>query len=124
MIYMEPDSLGWLPFIESWIPTCNPVWAQGRGKFLLTLFQWLVPPCLYFINKHSVQYCKPGNISLVINMMNLVEMFMNDAVVGGTKADEIPKFLDIWFQAAFMEAGNIFIICNLHKHIKDVLIYR
>lgn len=110
---MEPVTLGWLPFVESWIPTCNPEWITDREEYVLTMFNWIVPPCLYFINKHGVQYCKPGDISLVVNMINMVEMLMNDAVNSGTKKEEQPKYMDVWFQASFIQAG-ILIFARFH----------
>lgn len=107
MIYMEPATLGWLPFVESWIPTLNPEWCEGRAKLVMDLFNWIVPPCLYFINKHCTQFCKPGDISLVINMMSLVEMYMNEGMISGTKKEELGKYIDIWLQAAFIQSGNL-----------------
>lgn len=75
---------------------------------IFAMFQWLVPPCLKFIKKHCVQYCNPGDISLVRNMMLMVEMFLNDALHGSTKKEEEAKHLDLWIQITFIQAGNNF----------------
>lgn len=107
MIYMEPATLGWLPFVQSWIPTLNSDWCEGKEESVMDLFQWLVPPCLYFINKNCTQFCKPGDINLVNNMMNMVEMLMNEALTGGTKKEDQEKYLDIWMQASFIQAGML-----------------
>lgn len=106
MIYMEPATLGWLPFVESWIPTLNSDWREGREKYVLDMCNWIVPPCVHFINKNCIQFCKPGDISLVRNMMDMVEMFMNEAMISGTKKEEQVKYIEIWIQASFMQAGE------------------
>ncbi|KAJ8931053.1 hypothetical protein NQ314_016082, partial [Rhamnusium bicolor] len=106
MIYLEPATLGWWPFIETWIPTCNPEWCDEDRKYnIMDLFNWLVPPCLNFIRKYCVQYCNPGEISLVKNMMMMVEMLLDDAMDGRIKKEEEAKYLDIWIQATFIQAG-------------------
>lgn len=103
---MEPATLGWLPFLQSWIPTLNPEWRDGREKQITDLFNWIVPPCINFINKHCIQFCKPGDISLVRNMMDMVEMLMKEALSSGTKKEEQAKYIEIWMQASFLQAGE------------------
>ncbi|XP_018571400.1 dynein heavy chain 12, axonemal [Anoplophora glabripennis] len=106
MIYLEPSTLGWQPFVESWIPTCNPEWCgETRKDMIFTMFEWMVPPCLQFIRKYCVQYCNPGEISLVRNMMLMLEMLLNDAIHGSTKKEEEAKHLDLWIQITFIQAG-------------------
>lgn len=122
MIYMEPATLGWEPLVLSWIPTLNSEWCEDKTQYLIDLFNWMVPPCLYYINKHCVQFCKPGDISLVKTMMNMVEMFMDDATKG-SKADDITKYSEIWIQASFMQAGLFIIYCLSHfELLKNVFI--
>ncbi|KAG5885992.1 hypothetical protein JTB14_025387 [Gonioctena quinquepunctata] len=105
MVYMEPATLGWRPFVQSWIPTLNPAWCSEKEDYILDFINWLVSPCLIFIKKHCSQYCNPGEISLVKNFMAMLEMYMDDAVAGSTKKEEEAKFVDIWIQASFIQAG-------------------
>nr|XP_023012338.1 LOW QUALITY PROTEIN: dynein heavy chain 7, axonemal-like [Leptinotarsa decemlineata] len=105
MVYMEPATLGWLPFIQSWIPTCNPLWCGERKEYILDLINWVIPPSLIFIRKNCVQYCTPGEISLVKNMMNMIEMLLDDACAGSTKKEEEAKYMEVWIQATFLQAG-------------------
>lgn len=79
---------------------------------IFTMFNWLVPPCLEFIRKHCVQYCNPGEISLVRNMMLMLEMYLNDALQGSTKKEEEAKHLDLWIQITFIQAGNYYVLLN------------
>lgn len=76
---------------------------------IFTMFQWMVPPCLNFIRKHCTQYCNPGEISLVRNMMLMLEMLLNDALQGSTKKEEEAKHLDLWIQITFIQAGGCLI---------------
>lgn len=107
---MEPSTLGWFPFVQAWIPTLNPEWRGGKESLVVDLFNWIVPPCLYFINKSCTQFCKPGDISLVKNMMDMVEMYMNEAMIGGTKKEEQVKYIETWIQVSFIMAGILLLI--------------
>lgn len=103
MIYMEPATLGWRPFMESWLPECDPEWSEDQ-HIITDLFDWIIPPCLNFLRKKCIQYCYPGEIALVKNMMNMVEMLMDDALAG-SKTKEDSKYLSIWLQVTFIQAG-------------------
>ncbi|XP_970084.2 dynein axonemal heavy chain 12 [Tribolium castaneum] len=115
MIYMEAVTLGWEPFMESWIVNCNPDWCHDEFKTLIIdIFKWIVPPCLYFIRKQCVQYCNIGNINLVKNMMQLFEMTLNKAL----SETEDTKNLLIWMQAALIQAGLWGLGCVLDSDSK------
>ncbi|CAH1959988.1 unnamed protein product [Acanthoscelides obtectus] len=106
MIYMEPVTLGWQPLLESWLPSLSEEWCgEGRVDFVVDMFNWIVPPCLTFIRKHCVVYCNPGEISLVRTMMMMVQMLLDDATGGSVKKEEESKYLDVWIQATFIQAG-------------------
>lgn len=106
MIYMEASTLGWRPFLESWVPKCNPEWCDDQTKQkIMTVFNWLVDPCLCFIHKHCKQLCIIGEISLVLNFMSMFEMQLDDAIADPSrKLDDIKHFSG-WMQAAFLIAG-------------------
>lgn len=106
MIYMEPATLGWRPFVESWIPKCNPEWCgESTRSRIIDVFNWVVDPCLYFIHKHCKQLCIVGDISLVLNFMSMLEMQLDDAVDDPSRREEDVKHLNGWIQAAFLLAG-------------------
>ncbi|KAJ8944983.1 hypothetical protein NQ318_010185 [Aromia moschata] len=106
MIYLEPSTLGWQPFLESWIPNCNPEWCNDEYRdYIIAMFHWLVPPSLNFLRKHCVQYCYPGEISLVRTMMSMVEMLLDDALGFSVKKEEDAKYMELWIQATFLQAG-------------------
>jgi dynein heavy chain len=116
---MEAITLGWQPFLQSWIVNCNEEWCHDEYKTLtLDLFHWIVPPCLYFIRKSCIQYCNIGQIDLVKNMMQLVEMLLNGACAETVKKEEEAKNLMIWMQATFLQAGLWGLGCVLDSESK------
>jgi hypothetical protein len=50
MIYMEPDSLGWMPLVESWLNDLPQGFRtrESAVKILRVLLEWLVEPCVEF----------------------------------------------------------------------------
>ncbi|PNG99861.1 Dynein heavy chain 1, axonemal, partial [Tetrabaena socialis] len=46
MVYVEPQQLGWRPLRDSWIATLSTVLDDESRPHLLTLFEWLVDPCV------------------------------------------------------------------------------
>ncbi|KAK4876149.1 hypothetical protein RN001_012571 [Aquatica leii] len=102
MIYMEPSTLGWRPHVDSWLPTCYYEWTQGQEDYILHLFDWVVPPSLYFIRKQCRQLCSGGEINLVKNMMHIMEMLLTDACHEPTKKEDDLRFIRVWLQATFL----------------------
>lgn len=97
---MEPSSLGWRPLLDSWLPNQNPEWCSpDRRRFIIDLFEWFVPPCLHFVRKKCVMFCNPGDICLVKNTINLMQMYLDDACEKSTKKEEDFKYLKQWIEA-------------------------
>lgn len=103
---MEAQTLGWKPFVDSWIDTCNPEWCGEEYKqVVLDIIDWVVPPSLYFIQKYCTQLSNPGFINLVKSTFQILEMVMDDACAESTKKEEDFKYLMTWIQASFIYAG-------------------
>ena len=52
MIYLEPSAFGWTPLFKSWLLSLPPWLGEGEmGKLVVTLFDWLVQPCLNLLRK-------------------------------------------------------------------------
>lgn len=67
MVYLDPIALGWRPLIESWIKTCPELWSLNQnGIDIMCLFDWITPPCLYFIRHNCVQLTNAGEINIVL----------------------------------------------------------
>ncbi|KAK9875370.1 hypothetical protein WA026_007765 [Henosepilachna vigintioctopunctata] len=103
MIYMEPVSLGWRPLLDSWLPNQNPEWCNADTKpLIINMFEWFVPACSTFLRKKCVLYCNPGEICLVKNTMNLLQMYLDDACEKSTRKEEDFKFLRNWIEATIL----------------------
>ncbi|XP_050526602.1 dynein axonemal heavy chain 12 isoform X2 [Daktulosphaira vitifoliae] len=82
MIYMDPIILGWKPLLESWMETCSEFWSTGQnGIDIMSLFDWIAPPCLYFIRRSCTQLTTAGETNMVMNVLNLLEMQLKNASV-------------------------------------------
>ncbi|KAF5272111.1 hypothetical protein FQA39_LY01194 [Lamprigera yunnana] len=104
MIYMEPSTLGWKPHVDSWLPTCPSEWMEGQESYISGVVDWAVPPSLYFIRKQCNQLCNVGEVSLVKNMITIIEMTLTDAYRNSNKKEDDIKFIKLWIQATFMIA--------------------
>lgn len=40
---MEPTSLGWETFAQSWATKCNPKWMTECKQIILDLVEWIMP---------------------------------------------------------------------------------
>ena len=102
MIYIEPTVLGWRPFAKSWINEVNPAWREGIEELLDQIMEWLMDPCLDFVRKQCRLPITAGQINQVMSTLNLVEMYMNDAIEESQK--DFDDYIFPWIQASFMMA--------------------
>ncbi|KAK5645094.1 hypothetical protein RI129_006394 [Pyrocoelia pectoralis] len=102
MIYMEPTTLGWRCHVESWINVCNVDWMESNEDYVLEIFNWVVPPSLSYIRKNCKQLCSAGEVNLVKNMMQVIQMIITDAFADPTKKEENLKYLRSWIQGSSM----------------------
>lgn len=101
---MEPATLGWKPFAESWLEQCDTAWCTENNRMQIELvLDWMLPPSLIFIRKGCKQLCNPGQINLVRSFLQIVEMLMDDAFKGIKEEDA--KSALVWIQASFVYAG-------------------
>ncbi|TMW55097.1 hypothetical protein Poli38472_013859 [Pythium oligandrum] len=97
MIYMEPEQLGWMPMLDSWLdsliaagevdsdavaanpneeasPCIGPFEINLEQRQLLTfLFSWLVEPCIAFVRKELVELSPTVDTNLVQSLIHILE---------------------------------------------------
>ncbi|XP_057312411.1 dynein axonemal heavy chain 12-like isoform X2 [Hydractinia symbiolongicarpus] len=95
MIYLEPSSLGWRPLLQSWINTLPEVIKTGYEQVIKALFEWLVPPLLYFLRKKCKEFIPTSDSNLVHSLMMFIEVLMK-----GVKEEE-SKYIKTWLCSSF-----------------------
>jgi len=73
---MDPSSLGWKPLLDSWMETCPDFWSSGQNRVdIMCLFEWITPPCLYFVRRNCVQLTNAGETNTVLYVNVAYAMF-------------------------------------------------
>ncbi|XP_021921863.1 dynein heavy chain 7, axonemal isoform X5 [Zootermopsis nevadensis] len=79
IIYMEPETLGWEPLLESWLSTLPPNLNDQNKVKLHDMFLRFGYPLLHLIRKGGVrELTSSSDSSLMHSMMNLFDTFMDD----------------------------------------------
>jgi dynein heavy chain, axonemal len=78
MVYMDPASLGWWPYVKSWIARLPDYVKPELRDVIQTLFSLYVDGGLRFLRKSCKEYIKTVNFSLVVSLCNLITTFVND----------------------------------------------
>ncbi|KAF1322385.1 Dynein heavy chain, partial [Globisporangium splendens] len=95
MIYTEPEQLGWLPVLNSWLDSTtvtdsekeengavgtpaslppSPIAINREQRALLSfLFGWLVEPCIGFVRKELVELTPTVDTNLVMSLIHILE---------------------------------------------------
>ncbi|XP_073998898.1 dynein heavy chain at 62B isoform X2 [Rhodnius prolixus] len=79
MIYMEPNALGWRPFVESWNNNLPTDWKALNDDRFLEAFDWLIPPLLKFVKRYCKKLVDAGEINAVKTCCQFTEIIMNSA---------------------------------------------
>lgn len=64
MIYMEPALLGWKPFMDSYMASLSNFLLVEQLELLVECLEWLVDPCLEFINNNCKKFVETSDIHL------------------------------------------------------------
>ncbi|XP_043943753.1 dynein axonemal heavy chain 3-like [Protopterus annectens] len=79
MIYMEPMDLGWEPLFCSWLETKLPEQLTVEHKHIIKMLcNWLIPPCLAFVQKRCKFVVQTSPMHLTISMLTLYECLLGD----------------------------------------------
>ncbi|XP_037810078.1 dynein heavy chain 12, axonemal [Lucilia sericata] len=101
MIYMEPTTLGWQAFANTWLQKSDNRWADEESiPYIKALFNWLLDPCQEFVRKNCTQYLKPGEYNCLTTTFDIFEMCLNEAI--DENPEDYQKYLPMYFQAAII----------------------
>ncbi|XP_053545345.1 dynein axonemal heavy chain 12 [Bombina bombina] len=98
MIYLEPQQLGWMPLVQSWLYTLpQALRAKEHLALLDGLFQWLIQPSLRFLRKQCKELVSTSDSNVVVSLTRLFGMLLFDIV----EEDPTNKNIRTWVMACF-----------------------
>ncbi|XP_066246402.1 dynein axonemal heavy chain 3 [Euwallacea similis] len=71
MIYMEPHLLGWKPLMDSYVTALENILLPEQIEILVECTDWLVPPCLEFINTKCKKFVETSDTHLFYSFIRL-----------------------------------------------------
>uniref|UniRef100_A0A671XYF8 Dynein axonemal heavy chain 7 n=1 Tax=Sparus aurata TaxID=8175 RepID=A0A671XYF8_SPAAU len=99
MIYMEPHQLGWSPFRDSYMNTLPDSLSTEHRELIVDLFDWLVQPCLDFIDRECRFVVQTSPIHLTYSLMKLYTCLMGD-----NDTQMSSQQITMWLQGLFLFA--------------------
>uniref|UniRef100_A0A3B5AK42 Dynein axonemal heavy chain 3 n=1 Tax=Stegastes partitus TaxID=144197 RepID=A0A3B5AK42_9TELE len=105
MIYMEPPQLGWSPLRDSYMNTLPESLSAEHRELIRNLFDWLVQPCLDFIDRECRFVVQTSPIHLVNSLMKLYTCLMeiSTSETNGTQ-NMSSQQITMWLQGLFLFA--------------------
>jgi dynein heavy chain len=97
MVYMEPESLGYQPLIDSWVDKLPQTLVEKSKTFKILikkLFDDYIGPCLTFIRKNAKEVVTSTNNNLAQSLMRILDCYLaayTDSEVKKITADEIEQ---------------------------------
>ncbi|XP_013769554.1 dynein heavy chain 6, axonemal [Pundamilia nyererei] len=92
MVYVDPDELKWMPYVQTWITGLGDRLPDPVGAYLMEMFKQYVEKGLQFASKHCVQAIRQVDISKVSTLCSLLEALLLGN--GGPDLKMNPKHLD------------------------------
>jgi dynein heavy chain len=80
MIYMEPESLGYQPFFDSWLEVLPETFTfqKSLAQDLRTLLEEVVPPTLVLVRKKLVEVAKTQENNMIQSLFRLLDCYFTD----------------------------------------------
>ncbi|XP_035537407.1 dynein heavy chain 3, axonemal [Morone saxatilis] len=105
MIYMEPHQLGWSPLRDSYMNTLPESLSTEHREVIMDLFDWLVQPCLDFIDRECRFVVQTSPIHLAYSLMKLYTCLMDEISASGTSDTQMSsQQITMWLQGLFLFA--------------------
>lgn len=90
MVYMEPEELGWIPLLDSWLQDTETVLGPTLCVDLAAWLRLLLPPCLGFVMKNVKAMSFVSKSSLVQSALQLLSTQLRDLPNTGQGAAATP----------------------------------
>jgi dynein heavy chain len=104
MVYMDPASLGWWPYVNSWLVKLPNHVNDELRELLRNFFDTYVDMGLRFVRRNCKEYVKSVDFNLVVSLCNLLTTFVN-------------RTKEIDYSMGFAELkglfGHIFVFCYI-----------
>uniref|UniRef100_A0A8D3CSS9 AAA+ ATPase domain-containing protein n=1 Tax=Scophthalmus maximus TaxID=52904 RepID=A0A8D3CSS9_SCOMX len=106
MIYMEPHQLGWTPLRDSYMNTLPQSLSPEHRDLIVDLFDWLVQPCLAFIDRECRFVLPTSPMHLAFSLMRLYTCLMDEISASGTSDAQSmsSEQISMWLQGLFLFA--------------------
>uniref|UniRef100_A0A8C4DXT9 Dynein axonemal heavy chain 3 n=1 Tax=Dicentrarchus labrax TaxID=13489 RepID=A0A8C4DXT9_DICLA len=105
MIYMEPHQLGWSPLRDSYMNTLPESLSTEHRELIMDLFDWLVQPCLDFIDRECRFVVQTSPIHLAYSLMKLYTCLMDEISASGASDTQMSsQQITMWLQGLFLFA--------------------
>ncbi len=73
VVYMTPDDMGWMPYVQSWFPTGLPEsMTEAHAEHLMHLFNATVSTTLDWQRKHATEPIVTTDLQLVASLCRLI----------------------------------------------------
>ncbi|KAM7373014.1 hypothetical protein PAMP_007900 [Pampus punctatissimus] len=107
MIYMEPQQLGWSPLRDSYMNTLPESLSTEHRELIVDLFDWLVQPCLDFIDKECRFVVQSSPIHLAFSLMKLYTCLIDEITASVTSGEQnmSSQQITMWLQGLFLFAA-------------------
>ncbi|KAK7929355.1 hypothetical protein WMY93_005750 [Mugilogobius chulae] len=76
MVYIDPDELKWMPYVQTWISGLGNKFPEAVSKYLVGLFENYVEKGLQFASKNCIQAIRQVDISKVTTLCSLLEVLL------------------------------------------------
>ncbi|KAH0539600.1 hypothetical protein KQX54_006018 [Cotesia glomerata] len=100
IIYVEPQSVGWKPYANSWLLHQN--FSNTHSSFLIILFNWSLDAFLDFAFRSCKFIINISRSHIVISTLKLMGMYLKDAL--DSSEDKEKDHFGIWSQVALILA--------------------
>ncbi|KAG7241314.1 hypothetical protein INR49_025756 [Caranx melampygus] len=110
MVYIDPDELKWMPFVQTWATGLGAKLPDPVRKYLLEMFEYYVERGLQFVMNHCTQVIHQVDISKVTTLC-----FLMEALLLGEGGPDLKMFIAVLhrFQAAEPSVMSDLHICYL-----------